>query len=174
MAESVTATDVLGGHPDVTAAEIVQISIAGKELTVGLAEVRRYVSGSSLREFVWQELGDERAPAGVLVFDHIPRAGGEIDLGTVATAAQDEGDSLFFHPPADQLETDVAAAWASSLGVPRVSVHDDFFDIGGESSVAVQIAVELERKSGTVIDVDELLDAGTVRKLAQQLRSRSA
>lgn len=172
MANVVAAAEALCGHPDVTSAETVRMSIDGEEVLLGLAEVRSFVSGSLLREYVWQKVGDQDALAGVLIFERIPRVDGAVDSAAVAQATAEEGSTLLFQQPVDQLESDVAAAWAACLGVPRVSTHDDFFDLGGESTTAVQIAVELERRTGAAIDVDELLDAGSVHNLAKLLRER--
>ena len=38
----------------------------------------------------------------------------------------------------------VQASWADALGVDRVGIHDDFFDLGGHSVLAMQIVSRMK------------------------------
>ena len=42
-------------------------------------------------------------------------------------------------PPRDDVERAIAETWTTVLGVPRVGVHDDYFELGGDSILAIQI-----------------------------------
>ena len=54
-----------------------------------------------------------------------PAAGGERpDLPTAYT------------PPASDVERQITAVWQDALGIDDVGVHDNFFDLGGNSLIA--------------------------------------
>ena len=47
---------------------------------------------------------------------------------------------------APRTEKVVADTWKEVLGVDSVAVHDNFFDIGGHSLLAVRVVTRLDRK----------------------------
>ncbi|NGP09023.1 amino acid adenylation domain-containing protein, partial [Rhodococcus sp. 14C212] len=71
-----------------------------------------------------------------------------------------------FTPPRTPVEEIVAGVFAQVLGVPRVGRDDDFFDLGGNSLVATQVAARLSEALDASIPVRALFDAPTVEALA--------
>ncbi|MBD0739955.1 hypothetical protein BGM09_11105 [Streptomyces sp. CBMA29] len=63
--------------------------------------------------------------------------------------------------PRTDLERTVADAWATVLGIDRVGAHDDFFDLGGESLLAMQLITRLRTELGVSLSVRAFFDAGT-------------
>jgi acyl carrier protein len=158
-------------HDLVAAADAVELPVDGVPRVIALAEVREYISEPTLREQLWQELGDG-APAGVLVFDRIPRVGAELDREAVVAEARSRGAGLLHVPPTDDVERRLAAIWSGAIDLPRVSVCDDFLDVGGDSLTAMQIMMDVETEFALSLDVQDLLSAGTVRRLASLVRGR--
>ncbi len=61
----------------------------------------------------------------------------------------------------------VAEIWQGMLGVDQVAVHDDFFDLGGSSLMALQLAAGLRRAMGIELPASFLLQAPTLGALAE-------
>jgi acyl carrier protein len=59
--------------------------------------------------------------------------------------------------PETDAERTVAGIWAELLGIDRVGRHDNFFDLGGHSLLAVKAVLEIEKASGTRIDLRSIL-----------------
>jgi amino acid adenylation domain-containing protein len=59
--------------------------------------------------------------------------------------------------PETDAERTVAGIWAELLGIDRVGRHDNFFDLGGHSLLAVKAVIEIEKASGTRIDLRSIL-----------------
>jgi thioesterase domain-containing protein/acyl carrier protein len=70
----------------------------------------------------------------------------------------------------DDVELQVCDIWQAVLGVPDVGVHDDFFDIGGNSLGAIAVVIEMRKLFGVDVTADELLEASTVAQLAEVVR----
>jgi acyl carrier protein len=157
----------LRSHPDVADGAVVRTPAEAGALTIAVAAVTRFVSGTALREQLWAQLGPDVAPDGVIVVDVLPPDGGQADV-----AAIDDLAALTYQPPADELEAEIAQIWSSVLGGIRVGVRDDFLDLGGESLEAVQIIVALEERFGPKFDEQDFFDADNVRDLARVLRER--
>jgi hypothetical protein len=59
--------------------------------------------------------------------------------------------------------------WRSVLDADRVTVHDDFFDLGGDSLASTRI-VSLARDAGLHITQDDIMASRTIARLAAQVR----
>ncbi len=76
--------------------------------------------------------------------------------------------------PRNELEVEIAAAFRAQLGV-ELGVHDDFFEIGGSSLMAVQLGARLRDRLGVELPSNFLLETSTVAALAERVaRERGA
>lgn len=73
--------------------------------------------------------------------------------------------------PANELETRLAELWQSVLGLDRVGVEDNFFDLGGHSMLAVRIHRRLEEFAPKPVTLTDLFRFPTVRSMAGFLSS---
>jgi phthiocerol/phenolphthiocerol synthesis type-I polyketide synthase E len=71
-----------------------------------------------------------------------------------------------FEPPVGAAEEAIAAVWREAFGLDRVGRHDNFFDLGGNSLLAIQIVTRLAAASGLELSMASLLAAPTVVELA--------
>ncbi|BCJ44132.1 hypothetical protein GCM10010168_09450 [Actinoplanes ianthinogenes] len=74
------------------------------------------------------------------------------------------------HSPRDSCEFQICDIWQQALGVAEVGVHDDFFEVGGHSLLAIEVVVQIRRRFGVDITAGELLEANTIAKLAEIVR----
>ncbi|WP_296755538.1 thioesterase domain-containing protein, partial [Thiobacillus sp.] len=75
-----------------------------------------------------------------------------------------------YQPPRTPLETAIAAIWAETLNLPRVGIHDNFFDLGGHSLLAVQLMDRIHRAIGRKPHLNTLwFGAGSIAQQAQLL-----
>jgi hypothetical protein len=63
---------------------------------------------------------------------------------------------------------ELAAIWATELGLDRVGIDDDFVDLGGDSYNAIQIAAEATER-GIPVSPSDVYAFGTVRAMAASL-----
>ncbi|MFI1587315.1 condensation domain-containing protein [Streptomyces halstedii] len=76
-------------------------------------------------------------------------------------------------PDGTDAERTLAAAWCVLLGAETVSRDDDFFDLGGDSLMQVQLANAVERDFGIDLDFDVVHDHPVLRDLAAHLADRT-
>ena len=76
-------------------------------------------------------------------------------------------------PPRDQLELDLKNLWEAVLGVPRIGIYDNFFDLGGTSWQAMNLFADIEKLTGHYLPLATLVQAGTIADLAEELRQQS-
>ncbi|MFJ8923571.1 amino acid adenylation domain-containing protein [Streptomyces sp. NPDC102415] len=68
--------------------------------------------------------------------------------------------------PRNAAEETVACVWAELLGLPAISVHDDFLALGGHSLLAAQAVARVAERLGVEISVRDLFEAPTVARFA--------
>ena len=68
----------------------------------------------------------------------------------------------------------IAAIWAEVLGRERVGATDDFFDLGGHSLIATQVAARLRERCEVVLPLRTLFEQTTVETLAATVRTARA
>jgi acyl carrier protein len=76
---------------------------------------------------------------------------------------------LDYKAPQSEAELTVAAVLQQVLRIERVGVDDNFFDLGGNSLLLVQVHERLQERFGREIVLVEIFDHPTVRALASHL-----
>src|SRR6185295_1011628 len=71
-----------------------------------------------------------------------------------------------FVAPQTEVERKLAAAWIKVLGLEQVGLHDNFFDLGGYSLLAVKLVNEIEKELGQRIPLMTLFQTATIAGLA--------
>jgi phthiocerol/phenolphthiocerol synthesis type-I polyketide synthase E len=72
-------------------------------------------------------------------------------------------------PPRTETESLLVELWRGVLGVDRLGVDQDFFVLGGNSLVAVQLIAQIRKATGVRLPMRVLFDAPTVAELAVQI-----
>ena len=70
------------------------------------------------------------------------------------------------YPPATKTEKAIAEVWENLLGVEQIGIHDDFFDLRGDSLLAAQVISHIHRAVGVRLPLSAVFDAPTVAGLA--------
>ncbi|MFF1379231.1 type I polyketide synthase [Streptomyces sp. NPDC058308] len=73
--------------------------------------------------------------------------------------------SVAYTAPATPREKEVVAVWEEVLGIDGIGVHDNFFDLGGESLLAMQLMARLRDRCGVELSLRRIFDAPTVADL---------
>jgi acyl transferase domain-containing protein len=69
--------------------------------------------------------------------------------------------------PVTELQCQIAAVWGETLGVDKVGLHDNLFELGGNSLVGLRIASRLKRLLGVDVPVTALFEGPTVFAFSQ-------
>ena len=75
------------------------------------------------------------------------------------------------------MERSLADIWQALLGVNHLSIHDNFFDIGGDSLLATRLFTQIGNVFGRRLSLDTIFEAPTIAELAELLekgKERSA
>ena len=123
---------------------------------------------TQLRDFLKERLPEYMIPSAFVVLGALPLSpNGKVDRKALPAPDQDRREwQGAFVPPRTSTEQLLASIWAEVLGVTRVGVHDNFFDLGGHSLQAVQVAARALKVLGRTVPVKALFLYPTVASLA--------
>ncbi|WP_407665959.1 amino acid adenylation domain-containing protein [Mycolicibacterium boenickei] len=144
------------------AAVIVREDRPGDKRLVG------YITGTADPARVRTDLADRlpayMVPAAVVVLDSLPlTVNGKLDKRALP-APEYTGDR--YRAPATATEEALAEIFAQALGLDRVGIDDSFFDLGGDSIMAMRVVAAVNTSLDAGLAVRTLFDAPTVAELA--------
>lgn len=79
-----------------------------------------------------------------------------------------------FVSPRNDVEEQLAAFWSELLGVQKIGIHDNFFDLGGHSLIAVRLFRLIKKKYAVDFPISVLFDAPTIAACAELLQKSGA
>ncbi|MEO3825210.1 amino acid adenylation domain-containing protein [Actinomadura sp. B10D3] len=122
------------------------------------------VDSSELRRHAGEHLPSHMVPAAVVELDALPlTANGKLDRRALPDL--DFTAKVSSRAPRTAEEETLAGLFAEVLGLERVGVDDGFFDLGGDSIIAIQL-VSRARQAGLVITPRDVFQHQTVEELA--------
>jgi len=151
----------LAAHPAVSAAvAMLREDAPGQQRLVGYVVLRaNEAAPADLREFLQQKLPAYMVPSAFVSLDTLPLTiNRKVDLAALPAPGLEELDEPeSFVAPRTPVEIDIAEIWREVLGVPRVGVYDNFFDLGGHSLMLMQVQVKMEKKLGVRLSPGDLV-----------------
>ncbi|WP_255182507.1 non-ribosomal peptide synthase/polyketide synthase [Rhodococcus sp. 06-1460-1B] len=156
-----------------------QAAVIVREDAPGAARLVAYLvpaTGSTIdvdavRASVAEQLPEYMVPSAFVVLDAIPlTTNGKLDRRALPEPAARTRE---FRQPTTPIESMVAEVFADVLGLDRVGLDDDFFELGGNSLVATQVVSRLGASADTTVPVRALFEAPTVAALAARVEQGS-
>ena len=111
-----------------------------------------------------ERLPDYMLPSHVLLLERFPlTANGKLDRHALP---QPQAAEQGFEAPHEGVEAQLAALWQQVLKVERVGRHDNFFALGGDSILSLQI-IARARRQGIRLTPKQLFEKQSIAELAQ-------
>ncbi|WP_280300946.1 non-ribosomal peptide synthetase, partial [Nocardia abscessus] len=132
-----------------------------------IATAGRSVDIDGVRAELGGELPAYMVPSAFVVLDAFPlNASGKLDRKALPAPVF---EAKVFRAPSTPIEEIVAGTFGDVLGVARVGLDDDFFELGGNSLLATQVTARLGAALDTGLAVRDLFEASTVVALAARV-----
>jgi acyl-coenzyme A synthetase/AMP-(fatty) acid ligase/acyl carrier protein len=125
-------------------------------------ELRRYCSGV---------LPEYMVPSVFVVCDELPRtSSGKIDRPALPAPdrARPELEEAYI-APRTSVEREIADIWNDIIEIDRVGVHDNFFDLGGNSLLATQLVSRLRDSFQVELPLRRIFEDPTIEGLARMI-----
>jgi amino acid adenylation domain-containing protein/non-ribosomal peptide synthase protein (TIGR01720 family) len=161
---------VLTRHPNVREAVVLaRDESRGKRLVAYVtSDAQARPTVLDLRTHLQAELPNYMVPAAFVMMDSLPlTANGKVDRHALPTpdGARQELRAPFV-PAGTETEEKIAAIWKEAVGIDTIGVDDNFFEVGGDSLIMIEVQWKLQELFGRNVPLAEIFQNPTVRTLA--------
>ncbi|WDD36886.1 amino acid adenylation domain-containing protein (plasmid) [Nostoc sp. UHCC 0926] len=159
----------LNTHPQIQqAVAIVTEDIPGnKRLVAYVVKSDESLTTNQLRQFLKQQLPEYMIPSGFVTLDNLPLTpNGKLDRKALPTPDGESSREHEYVAPRTAIEQILTNIWQELLLKEKVSIHDNFFEIGGDSILSIQI-VSRAKNSGLQITPKQIFQNQTIAELAR-------
>ncbi len=153
--------------------------VAGENQVVAYVCLARPIDDASveLRSWLKSRLPDYMLPTAIVILDKMPLSpNGKTDrkaLRERSLEATEVQGKVTYVPPRDSLELRLVRCWGRLLGVSPIGVLDNFFDLGGDSLLAIRLVNNIQQEFGVKIPLQALFQHSTVEGIVSMLRGNA-
>lgn len=123
------------------------------------------VGTEQLRAHLEQRLPGYMVPGAYMWLEKLPLTpNGKLDRKALPRPEW-KGDEKEYVAPRNAVEEELSRIWGEVLGVKRVGIRDNFFQLGGDSIISIQILARC-REAGLKLELQQLIQQQTIERLA--------
>jgi nonribosomal peptide synthetase DhbF len=127
---------------------------------------------AELRRALAERLPDYMVPSAFVTLEALPMTpNGKVDRKALPAPRRDGGaPGRSAVPPRDPVERSLAEIWRQLLGLEAVGIHDDFFELGGQSLLVIRLVSLIRKAFGVAMPLNVVFQAPTIAEMAAHLR----
>jgi len=137
---------------------------------VGYFVSEKPVGDELIKEYLDKKLPNYMVPN---VYVHLPffptTMAGKIDFKALPVPE----NSNNYQPPRTKLEKQLVDVWQKLLGIEQVGIHDNFYEIGGDSIKAIQL-VSRCKSFGVHFQVKDIFNYQTIAEILSHLKDKES
>lgn len=121
-----------------------------------------------LRDFLKTKLPDYMIPAAIVSLPVLPLTSvGKVDRRALPAPTYDNLNSnREITLPRTQTERLMSQIWSKFLGIEKVGTRESFFDLGGDSLLALLMFAQISKEFGNTLSLNSLFDSPTIEQLS--------
>ncbi|UHA73547.1 non-ribosomal peptide synthase/polyketide synthase [Paenibacillus sp. 481] len=149
---------------------VVSATHTGEKQLCAYYVANQTVPTAQLRDELSHQLPAYMMPSYFVQLEQLPlTSNGKIDRKALPAPEELAQAGIEYVAPRTPLETQLATLWQEVLGLEKVSVKDNFFDIGGHSLRASTLVSKLHKELGYSLSLREVFQYATLEAMAEQL-----
>lgn len=164
--------NVLVGYPNIREAVVLLRKDAAQQALVAYlvqADPSHPVDLVDLRRSLLEKLPEYMTPAYYLILDALPLTGnGKVDQRALLALPITDKSRLVgeadYRPPQTEAQIEMARLWSQLLGLERVGLDDNFFSLGGDSILSIQL-ISRAKQAGFNIGYRQIFENPSLEKL---------
>lgn len=146
----------------------------GKKFLCAYCITGEDVNPDEWKEFLSRELPDYMIPSLFIKVDSIPLTpNGKVDKKSLPKPEFHKVSTGQVIAPKDEVELLIMNIWKGVLAVGEISINDNFFDIGGDSMLLLNVYTKLDLLYPRILKITDLFTNTSVSKLAGFIRKRT-
>lgn len=128
-----------------------------------------------IRAYLFMHLPSYMIPSQFLEVESFPlTANGKIDKSVLNTYKTTEEKRKSFVPARNTLQSLLADAWSSILGMKSIGIYDNFFRFGGNSILAYRLVSLLRKELGLSLQTADLFSHPTIHEIEKYIKKQQS
>ncbi len=126
-----------------------------------------------LRQYLQQKLPDYMVPSHYMLLDTLPlTSNGKIDRKALPKPQLHGQSNVEYVAPETEIEKKIAQIWQNALKSEKIGIHDNFFEVGGNSLSATQVITQMRQAFQVEITIRHFFEAPTIAEQAQVIQQQ--
>lgn len=128
-----------------------------------------------LREYLANKLPQYMIPFDYVLMDSFPRTlNGKIDHNAFPIPSIDRSSGFIeFVGPSTTIEKELTEVWRNLLGIQKISIHDNFFYLGGHSLLVLRLLKTVQTMTGKEISINDYLANPTIAGITRIIEGKT-
>lgn len=124
-----------------------------------------------LYNYLYKHLPDYMVPGIIMELEELPlTSSGKLNRRALPAPVLTD----HYVAPGNEVETALAAIWQEVLGVTQVSIHDNFFRVGGDSILAIRLVSRINKHFNTAFSIPEMYEDSTIAGVSHKIINSKA
>lgn len=159
----------LSSHPDIQDCIVIEkAGASGGKYLCAYIVTSAMLSDDALRHFLYNKLPDFMIPPYFIQIDKVPlNKNGKIELGLLPEP-QIQPSVKVYDKPTNPIEKTLADVWKKVFQIDEVGINDDFYNLGGDSLIAIQIQIDL-LKHHYHLQTQQIYEYRTIKNIADKI-----
>jgi amino acid adenylation domain-containing protein len=131
---------------------------------------------SDVRRHLKEQLPEYMVPKVLMTIDKLPlNVNGKVDRRQLPSPEKSQPETAASYvEPRNPVEDVLAGIWNETLGMERIGVYDNFFDLGGHSLLITKVISRIHALLSVTLPITSLFQSPTIAELAQMLVEQEA
>ncbi|MFK7981928.1 MAG: amino acid adenylation domain-containing protein [Saprospiraceae bacterium] len=159
-------------HEEIHSAVVVGHKMEQAQELVAYLVLKTTQNTTTLRVFLEQRLPDYMIPSLFVVLDKLPQtSSGKVDRKALpypdSAILLDSG--IAYTAPRNNTEEQLVNIWQKVLNKTNISIHDNFFVLGGHSLKAIRVIALIQQTFSVILKLSEVFAHPTIEDLAKKI-----
>jgi amino acid adenylation domain-containing protein len=132
-------------------------------------------SREQLYNHLGMQLPEYMIPGMIMELESLPlTSSGKLNRRALPEPVQADVAAENYVAPRNEMEAQLVSIWKGVLGLERVSIHDNFFRIGGDSIIAIRLISRINKQLNAALTIAQLYQFNTIAGLSDQIKGNAA
>jgi tyrocidine synthetase-3 len=156
-------------HEDVKEAVVLaKENVDGEKYLCAYVVCEKEFDSLSLRNYLKETLPEYMVPTYFMNLEKMPlTSNGKIDRKALPQPSMNELSLNKYEAPRNEVEETLVKIWCEVLGVEKIGINDNFFDLGGHSLKATVLVSKIHKELNVEVPLKELFKTPTIKELSE-------
>ncbi len=159
----------LSRYPDIEQSAVIDIEdeYGNKEIAVYFTS-KEELQLHDLKKHLIQELPAYMIPSYYMKVNEIPiTINGKVNRQALPIPNRADISDVEYKEPQSDIEIKLAKVWSEVLGIEKIGIDHDFFEIGGHSLKATVLISKIQKELNIILGMKDIFENPTIRELGQ-------